>query len=417
MSIMTIGLRTNRTVFVSNVSEDVGEGQLKEFLSSFGDVEEMAKVDGSGVDAVWRVVYGQECDAKHALLVNGTVLMGVPVEVKADPSSDPFGHDQAAAEAELQRSNALVLAGQGTGTFGGVDALTMAAVQATQAGMNMSGVPGAGITPDLVEMVKLQPSLANTLVPMLKANTNHTAAELGLLSMVSEFHKQRAMQEAELKQKEEQAALQREVDELRAKQEKLKKRRRRKRSDSYSSSSSASTPQRRRKSESTTPPPQSNPSGAPVYPTDASYVSPTPTNHLYIVFPSGARLPPLAGIRTHFETLGNLTDLKVSKSKSCVFASMSPLPQTAVDTLKQVSELAQGQFNYAVSPYTEYLAKDSKEKSKDKDDRNDDRRERRDSRDRKDKKDRKDRRERDYDRRGDRRRRRSSTPRDRRRRR
>eukprot|EP01064_Diplonema_japonicum_P011558 TRINITY_DN18976_c0_g1_i1.p1 TRINITY_DN18976_c0_g1~~TRINITY_DN18976_c0_g1_i1.p1 ORF type:complete len:426 (+),score=71.06 TRINITY_DN18976_c0_g1_i1:64-1278(+) len=404
MSIMTIGLPANRTVFVSNVSEELTEESLKEFLSSFGTVEELIRIDGTGTAAIWKALYERESDAKHALLVHGTIIMGVPLEVKSDPSADPFGQQQAEHEAALNQSNGLI---EYNGS--GSDAVTLAAMSAAQAGVNMDGIPGAGITPDLVEMVKAQPDLANTVVPMLKANTNHTAAELGLLTMISAYHKQRATQEAELKQKEKEACMQRELDGYRAKEEENAKRRRKRRRPTTESSRS-STPDADRKESMTPPPPPQSVSGT--YNPDTSYISETPTNHLYIVYPQGVKLPTLASVRGYFEACGELTDLKVSKSKNCIFASMAGVSQSTIEELKTKSELEKGQFNFALTPYPEYLAKEEKaESAPRKRDSRDGRRDRRDrDYDRRD-------RDRDYDRRSERRRRRSSSGRDRRRRR
>eukprot|EP01060_Flectonema_neradi_P041137 TRINITY_DN9656_c0_g1_i1.p1 TRINITY_DN9656_c0_g1~~TRINITY_DN9656_c0_g1_i1.p1 ORF type:complete len:407 (+),score=93.15 TRINITY_DN9656_c0_g1_i1:71-1291(+) len=353
MALMAIGLESNRTCIVSNISDSVDEAALRGFLGSFGAVEELTRMEGMGTDAVWKVVYGNESDAKDALLVHGTIWCGCPVEIKpltAQESTQPEPPTQ-----EQQLPIGLPVGGPGA-----VDPVTQAAFAAAQqAGIQTDQIPGAGITSQLLEVVRAQPELANSLIPLLKAHSSSSAAELGLLTRITEFHKDRAKIDAEKKHEEEKEQLRRELEELKRKQkedesDRLKKKRR---SSSYSSTSSRDR-RRRRNDESasmTPPPPSAEKKGS--FNLFDKHISETPTKHLYIAFPLGSKLPTLKGVKSYFDAIGDLTELKISKSLSSVFASFSNIesvPDTAIATLKEKTEFDGAQFFHAKTSFKVY---------------------------------------------------------------
>ena len=431
MSIMTLGMKEGRTVYVSNVADEMNDEHLSGMFTKFGAIEEVMHLEGRGPEAIWSIVFECESDAKHALLLNGALIMGLPVEVKSKTSVAPVA--PVAADDPMQNNGALVLTDPNLPP--GIDPITLAAMQALQPQAQaqksaLDGIPGAGITPQLIEMIKVHPELAGTLIPLIRANPNSSAADLGLLRMLTDFHRKRALQQAELKEAEEKAALQRQVDELRLKLEAKERDDKKRRRGSSSGSNGESAAKRARKADAAAadaPPPAEAQSGSvtPVpkrgavggHDVDASYVSDEPTAHLYVVFPAGTKLPSLSTVQPLFEKCeGSLTDLKVSKSKCCVFASLSvTLTPSDLKSLSNHEVFKDTSFNYARTSYGPYLRgespkdreKEDKGAVKDRDrrgrDRRDDRdRDRRDEREDRDRERREDRDRRDRDRRDDR---------------
>ena len=409
MALMAIGLECNRTCLVSNISDEVDETALRGFLNSFGVVEELVRMEGMGIDAQWKVMYGNESDAKDALLVHGTILCGCPVEIKPLVQNEDNNNTSRDQINQISNSTSLTLQPSLPGT---IDSITQAAFAAAQqAGIQTDQIPGAGITPQLLEVVRAQPELANSLIPLLKAHSSSSAAELGLLSKITEFHKDRAKVDAEKKHEEEKDQLRQQLEEMKKQQrerDEAEKRQKKKRSSSYSSDSSPDR-RRRRNDESvsmTPPPPSAERKGA--FSVDEKHISKTPTKHLYIVFPLGSKLPTLKAVKPFFDTIGELTELKISKSFSSIFASflrIDCVPESAITTLKEKSEFEGAKFHHAKTSFKAY--QDNQQRSERNGDRN-----RRDRRDDKRDRERRDRRSRTPPRR----RRRSTSP-DRRRRR
>ena len=412
---MSTGTPEARTIYVSNVKEEVTKDHLDRLFSSAGVTEEVSLMEGEGAEAIWQIVFETEAEAKHALLMNMMQFAGLPIEVRS--KQQVLQND--AAE-ERKHSTALTLADEQD-----MAQISLAALQQsqgpTQAQKDVyAGVPGAGITPQLIEMIKEHPDRAKQLIPLIQQNPTASAGDLGILNMLTEFHANRASQAAELRAAEQKAELERKVEdekrrrkELEAQISKLERLERERKRERKRSSSAHSSPETRPKkkprkssddkvqweSKSVTPtpgPPNTTPE------VDKDYATDKESRHIYIVYPASLKAPPMATVRPIFEKLGTLTDLKVSKSKNSVFASIDKNVSDADLEKLQSDELFKGTaVQRARTAYGPYLKSDKEGTPPPKDKPDQKREPERSEREREDR-DRRDRDRRDRDRRDDR---------------
>eukprot|EP01065_Artemidia_motanka_P042645 TRINITY_DN575_c14_g1_i1.p1 TRINITY_DN575_c14_g1~~TRINITY_DN575_c14_g1_i1.p1 ORF type:complete len:353 (+),score=101.96 TRINITY_DN575_c14_g1_i1:79-1137(+) len=339
LSIMTIGTKESRSVLVRNVHEGVDAESLRKFIGAFGTLEELERDSRKGQEATWTATFGSVRDARAALLVDGTPLNGVPVSISS-----------ALAEGEQD----LLAAGgmPGSGTNPAIDPITMAAFKATEDAEGMPSVAradtsevinGVTIQPELMGMLKEKPSLALEIIPRLQKDTTGALNETQMqwVQMCATFHKQRENKEKADKERARHRELVKQLQDADSSDDGRRRRR--------SSRSSSSGRRRRRRA-------------------DPSYTTDSPTEHLVGVF-EGVKAPVTAEVRTALERGGGtLADIKVSKSKSCIYATFCKKDE-AVDAKARLDRGEEAKccgaatvWHFAKTNYKKYLANETRDR-------------------------------------------------------
>eukprot|EP01062_Namystynia_karyoxenos_P014946 TRINITY_DN15417_c2_g1_i1.p1 TRINITY_DN15417_c2_g1~~TRINITY_DN15417_c2_g1_i1.p1 ORF type:complete len:530 (+),score=173.45 TRINITY_DN15417_c2_g1_i1:79-1590(+) len=215
--------RESRAVFVTGVNPEIDEDVLRDFFDTAGPVEELTLVSSEGAEGLrrqWVVVYEDGEDVRAALGSNGQDLNGDSIEVTtcADAMRRFGVQPAAAAAAEAAGSGEAAAPAPSEKQDGWPQEVPRHAPRVTP--------PGAGLTLDLLAMVRARPAAAGPLLTLLRDGGlgDLSSLKLSLMAHVAQW---RTIQAAEAKARQEAA----EQEELRRQIEQLRQQKQRERAE------------------------------------------------------------------------------------------------------------------------------------------------------------------------------------------